>query len=65
MKYNVICQVVYVAMQTVQVGGSDPSDESFSKPKKRKTERWLNNLLNRIRSQTQTLYLKQEIKHIM
>ena len=40
------------------VGGSHPSDKPFSKPKKRKTERWLNNLLNRIRSFAQTLYLK-------
>ena len=34
------------------VGGSDPSDEPLSKPKKRKTEGRLNKLLNRIRSST-------------
>ena len=34
------------------VGGSHPSDKPFSKPKKCKTERWLKNLLNRIRSKT-------------
>ena len=34
------------------VGASNPSDEPFSKPKKRETVGWLNNLLNRIRSST-------------
>ena len=34
------------------VGRSDPSDKPFSKPKKRKNERRLNNLLNRIHSNT-------------
>ena len=33
-------------------GTFNPSDEPFSKPKKRKTEGRLNNLLNRIRSNT-------------
>ena len=34
------------------VGTSNPSDEPFSKPKKRKTEGRLSNLLNSIRSNT-------------
>ena len=34
------------------VGASNPSDEPFSKPKKRKTEGRLSNLLNSIRSNT-------------
>ena len=37
------------------VGRSDPSDKPFSKPKKRKNERRLNNLLN-------TIYLIASVK---
>ena len=52
MKYNIICQVVAMCGNENSVGASNPSDEPFSKPKKRKTEGQLNSLLNRIRSNT-------------
>ena len=52
MKYNTIWQVVAICGNENNVGASNPSDEPFSKPKKRKTEGRLNSLLNRIRSNT-------------
>ena len=51
MKYN-ICQIVAICGNENNVGAPNPSDEPFSKTKKRKTEGRLNNLLNRIRSNT-------------